>query len=338
VNRRDLDVHPFELPLRRPWGTIEIRRGVLIRRGDAWGEAAELPQEQGATTTRLAWALRAGETEGTWPTRPAARHAMAQLRLTEEAVAQGRSLGALLGQSHGRRPRGVVDVNATLGIASVSATVQEARRAVRAGSTTIKLKIGANAAEIRRVEAVRNAVGGKIRIRLDANGAWDARTAMNRLAELQRLEIEYVEQPLPPGHVAALARLAARSPVPVVPDEDARSPAAARRLIRRDAFELIVLKPMVLGGPDIAAGLLVEAEDAGVRPIITDVVESGVGRAAALHVASLSKHRAAHGLGSGVYLRHDLVDPTLVPARGMMHVPTGPGLGLRVRTPTAGAP
>src|SRR3990172_10714874 len=118
------------------------------------------------------------------------------------------------------------------------ARAESARQSVSAGFRTLKIKAGAERETdvlVERIRAVRAAVGPGIRLRIDANGAWDAATAADRLAAVAGFDIEYAEQPLAANDVEGLADLRRRVAVPIAADEAVESISAARSLLRADA-------------------------------------------------------------------------------------------------------
>lgn len=210
-----------------------------------------------------------------------------------------------------------VGVNATLETAATDTLVAEAAAAVAAGFRTVKLKVGPerSTAELRdRIAAVRDAVGHAARIRLDANGAWDEATAIERLAAVAPLGIELAEQPIPPGDARALARVRAAGGVPVAADEGVTSFTDAERLLIADAVDALVLKPARLGGQAAARRIGELALSAGVPVVLSTLFETGIGIGRALDTAAflagvLPPGVAAldHGLATADLLEDDLV-------------------------------
>ena len=87
----------------------------------------------------------------------------------------------------------------------------EAQRAAAAGFRAAKIKLGAASLDedLARARAARLGLGPGIRLRGDANGAWNESTAGEALAAVEQFDFDFVEQPLPADDVAGLARLAA---------------------------------------------------------------------------------------------------------------------------------
>ena len=237
---------------------------------------------------------------------------------------------------------GGVGVNATIPALGPSASAEAARQAVAAGFRTLKLKVGAEReTEVltARVGAVRSAIGDDVHIRLDANGAWDAETAAERLAAIARLRPEYVEQPLADGDPALLSALRRRVRVPVAADESVTSLRAARELLDAEAVDVLVVKPSRVGGPAVVTEIAAMAADRGIPVVLSTLFETGLGIAAALRQAALlpevrgsdeatgeatgagAREAPDHGLATAGLLEHDLLAEALPVADGRMWLP-----------------
>jgi o-succinylbenzoate synthase len=346
---------PYRLRLRDPWSTAEgpvtEREGVLIALEDSngrigLGDAAPLPGFGLETLGSCAAALRGaarrlvGLPEESYlegaanlthlapvAATPAARHAIDLALHDLAARAADRSIAALLG---GAAALDAVPANAVVPRVAPERAAALAREAVEAGARVLKLKVGGAplAEDLARVRSVRQAVGGDIAIRLDANQAWTEEEALAAMAALRVYEIEYVEQPVHATNLRALARLRREGGVTVAADESVTDLRAARRLLDAGAADVLVLKPMVLGGLYAARQIASLAAERGVRVVVTSLVESAVGRTGALHLAaSLGPAPHAHGVATGSALAEDVADAPRM-ERGMLRLPAGPGLGI----------
>jgi o-succinylbenzoate synthase len=210
-----------------------------------------------------------------------------------------------------------VAVNALVPALPPEEAAGAAAEAVAAGMGTVKVKVGTGAAaDLDRVAAVRSAVGDGVRIRLDANGAWDLDEAAALVPRLARYGIELVEQPV--AGLDDLARLRRRVDVPLAADESLRSLEDAHRLARLGAADVAVVKVQPLGG--VRAALAV-AEAAGVPVIVTSMLETSVGLAAGLALAAcLPELPFACGLGTAALLAGDVVADPLLPEAGALRV------------------
>jgi L-alanine-DL-glutamate epimerase-like enolase superfamily enzyme len=221
-------------------------------------------------------------------------------------------------------------VNATIGDGTVDETVTAAVSAADAGFECLKIKVGARSIEedAERIGAVRSAVGPDVELRADANEAWDRPTAEEALELLAQHDLRYVEQPLKAGDLVGHAKLRG-GPVDVAIDESI-AVADVDRLLDVGAADVIVVKPMVVGGRDRAVGLARRARQNGIRPVVSTTIDGVVGRLGALHVAAALAPIAPCGLATGDLLAEDLgPDPAPV-INGSVAIPRGAGTGLRL--------
>ncbi|WP_299234297.1 mandelate racemase/muconate lactonizing enzyme family protein [Natronomonas sp.] len=342
-------VEPFSLPLSRPLetaaGPIETRRGFVVRTtatdaagtGEAtplagWTEPFEACERALASvdadpnvdpnvdpdadadpgSTLDAEALSAA---------PAARHGLSLAVLDAAARAADRPLYRHLGGPE-RATR--VPVNATVGDGSPAETAASCADAVDAGYPAVKLKIGARSieADLARIEAARERCPD-VELRLDANGAWDADTAASALPRLEALDVAVLEQPLPATALSAHARLRGRS-VDIALDESVVEcgPAAIRSA---DAADVLVCKPMALGGVDRARRVAEAALSRGTDVVITTTIDGAIARAAAVHLAASLPDVRACGLATGGLLAADLRAGIAPIEEGAALVPQGKG-------------
>lgn len=170
---------------------------------------------------------------------------------------------------------------------SVEETVAMAKRLVGEGFSTIKLKTGrGDLIDVEHVAAVRSAVGDSIKLRIDCNQGWDYPMAIANLRHLEKLDLEYLEQPLPAWDVDGFARLRANTSIPICADESVFTHIDALRLIKADAVDFLNIKLVKSGGINTALKINSIAEAAGVRCMIGCFGESRLGLSAAAHVAS----------------------------------------------------
>jgi O-succinylbenzoate synthase len=266
---------PFTVALRHPVLGVTIRTGYLLEGPAGWGECSPL----------ASW--NDSEREA------AERSALESATLPFPAVERERVLvNAMV-------PRLVPDVAAALALSS--------------GCATIKVKVG-DEQSLDRVAAVRSACGPTVKIRLDANGAWDSETAVLMLARLSAFDIELVEDPV--TSLEELAVLRRRIAMPVAAESSIRTTADARRLRELDAADAIVIKPQRIGGVREA---LRAADASGVPAIASSALETSVGLAAVVALAaSLPDSPYAHGAGTALLLESDVVAHPLIPVDGWL--------------------
>lgn len=338
---------PFRVPMRAPMQTaraaIEYRAGVVVELRDGEGvrgigEASPLP-EFGEGSARDVLGLLGEHArdllEGVpiglaGPGAAALRCALDVAQLDLESRRGGLSVAALLTDS----PRPDVAANAVLGDGPPEQVLAEASEAADAGFRTLKMKVGAKAPEedVRRVRLIRIALP-ELQLRLDANGGWDEDTAADALHRLEGCELELVEQPVPVGATAALARLSRDARCLIAADEGVASVEEGRALLAAGGVTALVLKPMRLGGLRPAFALASEAAAHGVPCVVTTTFDAGIGVAAALHLAAAvpsveALPDPAHGLATADHLEADIVVDPPRPLDGVLALPEQPGLGV----------
>ncbi len=319
--RRRFEIRPWRLvlshPLRTARGVHRVREGfhVFAYDGDrvGRGDAAPLPE---LGTESIAECLEQLQRAGfeALPETPAARCGVEQALLDLEAQRCGVPLARLLDPAAPLR----VPASALLSAETVPELAREARSAAAEGFGTLKLKVGLED-DYARAAVVRDAAGPAVKLRVDANGAWSAQTALRKLRELAPLGIELCEQPT--GDLRDLAG----SPVALAADEMmASDPDGAL-----ERAQVVVLKPMLLGGLGPSLRLARRAHDRGLRVLVTSALESEVGRAGAVHLAAAALALGPQpdaGISTG-RLFAGSSDP-LAPRSGVVHIPDEPGLGI----------
>jgi o-succinylbenzoate synthase len=241
-----------------------------------------------------------------------------------------RAAGAPLRHRLAGRARDRVWLNGLVGADPPEAAARAAVDLVAAGFRCLKLKAGGDTAE--RVAAVRAAVGQGVRLRLDANGTWPERQAVQLIHELVPFDLEFVEQPIPPSlGPAVLARVRRAVDVPIAADESVSDPAAAAELMLAGAADVLVVKPSRVGGPRQARRIIELATDLGVGVVVSTLFESGIGLSAAFQVAAtVADGEAAHGLATSGMLATDLLLDGPTVEGGALAMTGEPGLGVRL--------
>jgi o-succinylbenzoate synthase len=228
-------------------------------------------------------------------------------------------------------------VNATIGTPSLDGAVESATRLAQAGFECFKLKVGVAstaATEIARVAAVRQAldkIGQGLRLRLDANEAWSVPQAISLLQQLSQYDLELVEQPVSASDMAGLAQVRYATGLKIAADEAITSLSAGQKIIQSQAADVLVIKPAFVGGIQATRQLIQLAETAGLQVLITSTLDTGVGIAAALHLALLLKRPPlACGLATTTLLENTLTEITPPIQNGLMFPSGEIGLGLKI--------
>ena len=126
-----------------------------------------------------------------------------------------------------------------------------AKRHVDDGFTGVKLRLGREAtphAEVRRVEAVREAVGPDVRIMVDINECWSQTQARRGGRALQDAGIAWLEDPVHHLDVAGLADLRRELQVPIAAGEHIYHLDGFRTLLEARAVDVVILDLARVGG------------------------------------------------------------------------------------------
>jgi L-alanine-DL-glutamate epimerase-like enolase superfamily enzyme len=222
-----------------------------------------------------------------------------------------------------------VAVNATVTAVDPREVAELARRAVDAGYSTIKLKVGFTAHDEARVGAIREAVGFEPLLRLDVNGRWGTEEAIETIAELEDYGIELVEQPVDPSDIDAMRAVRESSVVPIVADEGVRELADLELHLAKQACDGVAVKLSQVGGISSAMALADAAAGAGLLTFVTSTLDGPIGLAAGLHFAAArADFSLANGLATGELFDHTYGSGFPAVEGGALALPTEPGLGV----------
>jgi len=350
-----VDAIPVALPLVKPVKmaaeTVTHARNLLVRIEAqdgtvGWGEAASAPTMTGDTIAGLVAAVREHLAPvligaDAWM-RPAllkrmrtalygntGAHSAVEMALLDLTA---RSAGVSVIDLIDGAVRQAVAPMWLVGNATLEQDVAEAEARKAAGIRFFKLKVGVKplAAEIAAAQAVREALGPDMPLCADANCGFSHETAQRFLSLTADAGLLFLEQPFAPDDMTGLAALAGATPVAIGADEgihslhdiEAHAAAGARG---------VSLKLIKLGGFSGALGAAALCRRLGLAMNISSkMAESSLASAATVHLAC-----AVDNVDWGVslthfYLAEDIVRRPLVMEKGVVALPTGPGLGVEV--------
>lgn len=346
-----IDVYKAEIPLRHPFRIATMvttaAEIVFVRISTAdglvgWGEAAPLRSINGETqATCLAACFDLagflvgqvfGSTveavalmESVLAGQATARSALDMALFDLEAQQAGKPLVEFLG-GHARK----MPTDLTIAIVPPGEAHDQAEAIVSDGYSAIKVKLGDGPDnDVARVTAVRDAAP-QAAIRVDANQAYDAQTALGLLQALAKFDIEFCEQPVKRYDHLGLGRLHATSPVPIMADESVFTARDATELLRNEKCNLLNIKLSKSGGLAEGKKIAQYAASQGARCMHGGMVETRLGSTGAAHLASSDPVFQWFDLDS--FHSHS-ADPVL---GGMIHengdavLPSAPGLGATV--------
>jgi O-succinylbenzoate synthase len=172
----------------------------------------------------------------------------------------------------------------------------------------------------------------EITLMADANSAYSLDDAAH-LAQLDRFGLLMLEQPLAAGDLVDHAALQRQIRTPVCLDESIESARDARQALQLGACRVINIKPGRVGGFAESRRIHDIAGSAGVPVWCGGMLETGIGRAGNVALATLPNFRLPGDISaSDRYWAEDIVEPPFVLQRGAtIPVPTRWGLGVRVK-------
>jgi O-succinylbenzoate synthase len=345
---QEIELWEYAVPLLEPLTTqnqvdAALRKGLLLVLRDAdgvvgIGEIAPLPGLH-RETLREAEAQLRSEIAHIVRKEPNTAECFPSVRCGLEMAflaLQARQNGTLPGQStHTHRVAAAARVPLNALISGKGDTIiQRAEEAVRDGYTTLKIKVGRMTPEedIATVRACRKAVGqamkqavGKdIALRLDANRSWSLETALRVGEALRDCSIAYIEEPLKDWR--DIPAFHAATGIAVALDEMLYSPHASERAARTEipteCLAGYVLKPAAIGSIYGASQLASEANERGLDAIVSSVFETGValGFYAALTASWNGGRSVDCGLDTYKFLAADVLEHPFSAEQGFVRL------------------
>jgi O-succinylbenzoate synthase len=251
-----------------------------------------------------------------------AKAALETAVLDAELRATGTSLAGHLGGV-----RETVDSGVSVGIMdSIPALLDSVAGYLEQGYRRVKLKIEPGW-DVEPVRAVRERFGDDLLLQVDANTAYTLADARH-LAKLDPFDLLLIEQPLPEDDVLGHADLAKIMRTPVCLDESIESARDAAAAIRLGACAIVNVKPGRVGGYLEARRIHDVCVAHGVPVWCGGMLETGIGRAANVALASLPGFTLPGDTSaSDRYFTRDVTEPFVL-EDGRLRVPSGPGIGV----------
>ena len=337
-------VHFFETSFGRSYDRTFVLVRVQGGAHEGWGESvAEANPYYSSETTETVWHIVTGfiaplligrtfaHPREIYPALQRIRgHNMAKAGV-EMAIwdlyarSEGRPLSQVLGGTRDRIASGV-----SIGIQdSLDQLMEKIEKELAAGYQRIKIKIkpGWDIAAVERVRAT----FGNIPLQVDANAAYTLDDA-ELLARLDPFGLLLIEQPLDYDDVMDHAVLQRRLQTPVCLDESIHTVRIARDAIDAKACRIINIKPGRVGGHQASIELHDLCAAHGIAVWHGGMLESGIGRAHNIHLASLPNFILPGDIAASKrYYERDLIDPPIDIAKdGTIAVPTSPGIGVTI--------
>lgn len=203
-----------------------------------------------------------------------------------------------------------------------------------AGIHDVKIKVGGDLQyDLRTLRLLRRILGPRADLRVDANCAWDADTALAAIGQMRRYGISGVEQPVPADDLDGLRRVTAAATEAIIVDESLRTPEEAADLAASHACTTFNIRVSKCGGLLQSARIARIAADAGITCIVgAQVGESAILSAAGRHLAAHIGARYVEGSAGRLLLKKDISAARVLPGWGGRARPArGAGIGITVR-------
>jgi o-succinylbenzoate synthase len=313
----------FLRPHASPRGTIVEREGLILSLTDGdgrvgQGEAApiwwiddERIEDAAADLNRLGNALELESRvldgddaeRASWLERMASGFSASARAALDAASLDlvARRAGISVAQRLGARAVAAVELNALIVETGPDDVSKAVRDRMTRGYRVVKLKVGAAEPrlDVARARAARDALSDDATLRVDANAAWSFEDARAVLEAIGSASLDYVEEPLADATAEALLRLREATGVKLAVDESLDR-IGVESLIARRCCDVVVLKPARLGGPTRTVDFGRRLAAGGLRVVLTDAIETAVGRAAVVHAAAaLATFNRPEAIGLG---------------------------------------
>ena len=239
-------------------------------------------------------------------------------------------IGAPLCLLLGGKMRSSVPILRILAIKTPEEMAAQAQKLAGKGYNYLKIKVNGDVAEdVARVAAIRKRVGDDVHLTIDANQAYSPKDAIAALTRMAPFNIDLAEQPVSADDFDGLKLVTQAVPITIEADEAAGSLLEIHRLVCERAVDAVSLKIPKLGGlrNTLAAARICEA--GGVKYRLGAAVGSRLLSAHSIHLAcALRGVDYACELGEFDRLLDDSFEGIEI-ADGALHLPEGPGSGVR---------
>ena len=198
------------------------------------------------------------------------------------------------------------------------------------GFKVMKVKVGFRNLfnEIENMETLTQFFGDDIQFRLDANGAFDLPQAIRFCKEMEKFNIDYIEQPLPKNALEDLSELRYHTAIPIAVDESLTNFQSAEKIIEEQAADVFIIKPMISGGFTGCKKIINLVRTENIRTVITSSLETAIGRTVCLHLALANEISEACGLSTGSLLNEDKPPNSI--QNGVISLTNTPGMGIGI--------
>jgi muconate cycloisomerase len=246
----------------------------------------------------------------------------------------GKRAGLSVAELLGGRVRDTIPLSFSIADPDFDADMRRMEAMVPAGHTLFKVKTGVkpHRTDMAHLQAMRDAFGDRIDLRLDYNQALRPFGAMAVLKDVAQFRPTFIEQPVPRNELAAMARFRETLDIPILADESCFDADDLIEVIRMRAADAISVKLMKAGGLLKAQTIMAIADSHGLPGYGGTLWEGGIALAAGTQFIAATPGMS---LGCEFYMPHhvlteDVLEERIPNLAGHVIVPRAPGLGVAV--------
>ena len=225
-----------------------------------------------------------------------------------------------------------IAIASEIGIDRPEAMAENALDIVKLGIKVIKIK-GSNemGLDVKRIKAVREAVGDEVELRLDPNAAWTTIGTIKVMKEVEGCNLQLLEQPIPGWDLKGMAHIRNSIGIPLMADESIWTPQDVIKIAEYGAADIINIKIAKSCGLALAKKIEAVSESLGLPCIVGTEIEPGFSLIAKLHLAASMKiHPLASEFTELSLLKKNILKQEITIKNGCVKVPGGPGFGVEL--------
>ncbi|MGJ8550344.1 o-succinylbenzoate synthase [Winogradskyella wichelsiae] len=217
-----------------------------------------------------------------------------------------------------------IPINGLVWMGSEDFMQTQIKEKIKAGFNCIKLKIGAIdfQTELNILKSIRKEFSvSDIELRVDANGAFSPKDALEKLKQLSEYQLHSIEQPIKAKQFEIMAQLCEDTPLPIALDEEligVFEQEEKQKLLQTINPQYIILKPSLVGGFSGSNQWINFAEDLKIQYWITSALESNIGLNAIAQWTYTLNNKLPQGLGTGGLFTNNFSSPLIV-KNGTLH-------------------
>lgn len=337
---------PFKTPFRIAFGEFSHREGIILTYEEhginAFGEASPLPGFSNENLEQVESVLIQNKKFLTQAfiendesqlikvldqihNFPSLSFGLDSLSLDLQAKRDKKSLSSFLFNKEAK----AIDCNTTIGIQSKEKAIENIQTKILEGFETIKIKVGRDFKTEREILRVIRNEFPEIKIRIDANQAWDVNDAIQNLNSISNLDIEYCEQPVLAKDIIGLKKVTKHTDIKIAADESLGNKIRAKQVIEQNCCDLVIIKPALIGLFDSINVTKELAETHDMEVVFTTLLDGVIGRnITAIYASGLGSKKYAHGLATGSLLGEQTITENI--DQGAYHFSNSDGIGMSI--------